>query len=280
MANLVKHEAGRMTLELAEVAHHRQLAQLIDALDRPNFWLLFVRSVEKFVPFDNWVVLRFSDQARPQVFTENPLPDGSADLLFQDYLNGLYLFDPFYLATRETPRSGLFLLDDVAPENFKGTDYYQLYFQRNIVADEAHFNYALENGDTLCFSIGSKHRYTHAETALLTIICPWVIALMRQRLAFEAGADTAPATAREPNWHDGVGARIEQLRDTKLTAREVEISQLLLGGFAVKRIAEKLDISVETVRAHKKHIYGKLQINSQSELFAVFYQAQATPKAA
>lgn len=264
-----------MNLDIVDVAYHRQLAQLIDALDRPNFWLLFVRSIEKFVPFDNWVVLRFSANAKPQVFIENPMPDGSTDLLFQDYLNGLYLFDPFYQACRDNARSGLFLLDDVAPENFKNTDYYQLYFQRNIVADEAQFNHALDNGDTLCFSIGSTQRYTHQEIARLAVIAPWVIALMRQRWLFESTSAPPAPEQKEANWSDGIGARIERLRDIRLTAREVEISQLMLGGFAVKSIAEKLDISVETVRAHKKHIYSKLQINSQSELFAVFYQAQA-----
>ena len=49
----------------------------------------------------------------------------------------------------------------------------------------------------------------------------------------------------------------------------------MLSGFSSKSIAAKLDISVETVRAHRKHIYNKLNINSQSELFAIFYQAQA-----
>jgi DNA-binding CsgD family transcriptional regulator len=264
-----------MNLDIVDVAYHRQLAQLIEAIDRPNFWSLLVRTVERFVDFDNWVVLRFSENAKPQVLNESPMPDGSTDLLFQDYLNGLYLFDPFYLACRDGLPSGLYLLDDVAPENFKSTDYYQLYFQRNIVADEAHFNYAMENGDTLCFSIGSKKKFTHDDIAHLTIICPWVVALLKQRWHIvECAAAPAVSAAKAAGWHAGVGSSIEQLRDIKLTARELEISQLLLSGFAVKSIADKLDISVETVRAHKKHVYSKLQINSQSELFAVFYQAQ------
>jgi DNA-binding CsgD family transcriptional regulator len=265
-----------MNLDIVDVAYHRQLAQLIEAIDRRNFWSLLIRTVERFVDFDNWVVLRFSDGAKPQILNESPMPDGGTDLLFQDYLNGLYLFDPFYLACRDGLPSGLYLLDDVASENFKSTDYYQLYFQRNIVADEVHFNYAMENGDTLCFSIGNEEKFTHGEIAHLTIICPWVVALMKQRWHIvESTAAPAVSTLKAAGWHAVVGHSIEQLRDIKLTARELEISQLLLSGFAVKSIADKLDISVETVRAHKKHVYSKLQINSQSELFAVFYQAQS-----
>jgi len=57
-----------------------------------------------------------------------------------------------------------------------------------------------------------------------------------------------------------------------LTAREIEVAMLSLSGFSSRAIAEKLTISFETVRAHKKHIYSKLGIGSQSELFALFYE--------
>ena len=58
-----------------------------------------------------------------------------------------------------------------------------------------------------------------------------------------------------------------------LTLRENEVAQLMLGGHSSKAIAQRLQISVETVRVHKKHLYCKLGINSQSELFSVFLRA-------
>lgn len=58
-----------------------------------------------------------------------------------------------------------------------------------------------------------------------------------------------------------------------LTTREIEVAMLSLSGFSSRAIGEKLSISFETVRAHKKHIYAKLGISSQSELFAMFYDA-------
>jgi DNA-binding CsgD family transcriptional regulator len=49
---------------------------------------------------------------------------------------------------------------------------------------------------------------------------------------------------------------------------------LMLSGCSSKEIARKLEISVETVKVHKKHMYSKLGIKSQSELFSIFLQAQ------
>lgn len=266
-----------MEVKLQDLNQHRQIAQLIAALDKTNFWTLLVRTLNSFIEFDNWVVLRFSDNEKPLVYIENPTPDGGLDLLFQDYLNGLYLFDPFFVASRDRSQSGLFLLDEVAPENFASTDYYRLYFHKNIVADEIQFNYANDGHHTLCFSMGRGSKFKPEEVAFLSVIAPWVIALMQQRENFERQNEVATDQVKSAPWQDGVERAINKIKGPKLTIREVEIGQLMLSGFSSKSIAAKLQISVETVRAHKKHIYTKLEINSQSELFAIFYQAQNNP---
>lgn len=53
--------------------------------------------------------------------------------------------------------------------------------------------------------------------------------------------------------------------DVKLSKRETEILELLCEGLANKEIADRLDISVETVRVHLKHIYEKLHVRSRTE---------------
>ena len=54
----------------------------------------------------------------------------------------------------------------------------------------------------------------------------------------------------------------------------MEVALLLLSGCSNKEIARKLAISAETVKVHRKHMYSKLGIKSQSELFSLFLQAQ------
>ena len=54
----------------------------------------------------------------------------------------------------------------------------------------------------------------------------------------------------------------------KLAPREQEVLQLLVSGHSYKMIAEKLGITIETVRSHIKRIYEKLQVHSATEAAA------------
>ncbi|VWD09087.1 response regulator transcription factor [Burkholderia contaminans] len=262
-----------MNLTLQDVAWHRSVGRLIESLDQPGFWLALIRLIEEYVAVDSWVALTFGD-GRPQVFAECPYEGGGPDPLFRDYVQGLYQLDPFYIANRDAPKSGLFRLSDVAPECFRDTEYYTLYFTHNVVEDEVQFNVVLDDARTLCLSLGSKRRFSPEQVALLDLIRPWVAGLMRQRLAFEPAAIEAAVPPRGgTRAQDGFERAMARL-GTPLTARELDVIRLILSGRSNKEVANKLSISAETVKVHRRNIYGKLAINSQSELFSLFLNAQ------
>ena len=260
---------------------HRTLGALINAVDKPNFWYVLIRYLRDAVHFESWVVLCFSRDARPEVLAESPGANGGEDELFKDYLNGFYLLDPFYLAFIDDPRAGLVRLDDVAPDHFEAEEYFQRYFQLNVVKDEIHFNLLLEDQRELALLLGSSVRFSVEEMQLFMSITPWIVALMRQRLRFEVSLAAAPA--RRPSApHDVDGA--DEVADNKqptlalgLTARELEILHLLLSGHSSKGIAQHLRISPETVKAHRRHIYTKLGVRSHAELFAMLIRENALP---
>lgn len=258
-----------MGLTLQDLAWHRSVGHLIERLDQADFWLALSRLLRDYVPIDSWVVLLFSN-ARPWVFAESPYEGGGSDPLYQDYLKGLYQLDPFYIACLENPGSGLIRLADVAPECFEQSDYYRLYFNQNVVSDEVQFNVRLDAESTLCLSLGSKSRFLPEQIALLELIRPWVSALMRQRMAFEPVQDEHSAA---DNGESAMNTVVQGL-GMSLTAREMDVARLMLAGCSNKEIARKLEISAETVKVHRRHLYGKLNIKSQSELFALFMRPQ------
>jgi DNA-binding CsgD family transcriptional regulator len=261
-----------MSVTLQDMAWHRSVGQLVEELNQPGFWRALTRMLDEYTPLDSWVALLFSD-GRPQVLGECPYEGDGPDPLFHDYLNGLYALDPFYIANRECPKSGLFRLADVAPERFKQTEYYQRYFTHNVVEDEIQFNVQLDDVRSLCLSLGRKTRFTPEQISLLDLVRPWVLGLMRQRLFFE-DMSTEPLPTQTPHWRGDLERAMERL-GTPLTARELDVIRLILSGCSNKEVASKLAISAETVKVHRRHIYTKLNIKSPQELFSFFLKAQA-----
>ena len=58
--------------------------------------------------------------------------------------------------------------------------------------------------------------------------------------------------------------------ETTLTPREQEILTELSKGYRDKEIADRLSISIPTVRTHIRHIYERLQVRSRAEAVAKF----------
>lgn len=56
----------------------------------------------------------------------------------------------------------------------------------------------------------------------------------------------------------------------KLTEREEEILAFLSKGYANKEIADKMQLSMSTVRTHLRHIYEKLHVRSRTEAVIKF----------
>lgn len=70
-----------------------------------------------------------------------------------------------------------------------------------------------------------------------------------------------------------------KIRDesTRLSVREEQILMLLSQGYANKVIADKLELSIDTVCSHLKHVFNKLHVSSRTEA-VVRYMASKTPQ--
>ena len=58
----------------------------------------------------------------------------------------------------------------------------------------------------------------------------------------------------------------------ELNSREKQIVEGIIDGLSYKLIADKYQISIDTVRKYIKSVYKKLQINSKAELFNKYHQ--------
>ena len=93
---------------------------------------------------------------------------------------------------------------------------------------------------------------------------------------FQGGSPMSPEIARK------VVLFFHKRRDLttemeQLTSRETEILSLLAKGHLYKEIADKMNISLDTVRTHLQHIYNKLQVHSRHAAVLKFL-GQHAPK--
>jgi LuxR family maltose regulon positive regulatory protein len=53
-----------------------------------------------------------------------------------------------------------------------------------------------------------------------------------------------------------------------MSGREVEVLRLLASGISNQEIAARLFVSLDTVKTHLKHIYGKLGVHNRARAVA------------
>lgn len=83
----------------------------------------------------------------------------------------------------------------------------------------------------------------------------------------KGGAPMSPQIARKVISHFSEEAP-KKNEDSMLTNREQDIVNGLVDGLSYKLIADRYDISIDTVRAHIRNIYKKLHVNSKAEVIA------------
>jgi LuxR family maltose regulon positive regulatory protein len=73
------------------------------------------------------------------------------------------------------------------------------------------------------------------------------------------------AFVSEPKTEGPTSSHVRGSLIEPLSERELEILSLLAGGLTNREIAERLVLSVGTVKVHLKHIYGKLDAHSRTQ---------------
>jgi LuxR family maltose regulon positive regulatory protein len=94
-----------------------------------------------------------------------------------------------------------------------------------------------------------------------------------ERILAAFSRSQSPGTARGEQLAPDLPAGIEPLALIEpLTDRELDVLRLMAEGLKYKEIAERLFISLNTVRSHVKAIYGKLNVNNRTQAIEIARQ--------
>jgi len=242
------------------------LAEAIRVAGSAEFFPSLTRYLQAIAPFEGIFVTRLRDRRQPEHVYDN-VRAGRRIQVIDQYLDGAYLLDPFYDAFRTNARSRVLRLGDVAPDRFQHSTYFRRYYSNLRLRDELAI-FAQQGMDSVIFySIGRvtrETRFRQRDVAefrrALPVICAVTSRHFEMPLRNESVATPAPEIADA----------ISHFGDEVLTHREREIAGLILKGHSTASIAALTEIAVGTVKIHRKNLYRKLGISSQTELFTMF----------
>ena len=255
--------------KLAELA-----GELLRHIDREDFLQRLGGCLAQLVDFDNFIVFRFQERCAAElVATTLDFARLRGDMA--PYIDGLHLLDPFYIAATAGRRRGFLRMAEVAPESFEESEYFRIFYKDVHVIDEARFVVELDGSELIHVFLERENPnvlYSAAELQTLKALEPLVEGLLEKHWEWRGMSASVHGAARTPLAF-GVRSVIGNLKRKALTAREIDIVELTIKGHSAKSIAHELSISEGTVINHKRNIYAKLDISSQSQLFHMFLQA-------
>jgi DNA-binding CsgD family transcriptional regulator len=89
----------------------------------------------------------------------------------------------------------------------------------------------------------------------------------------ELGSDADGSRPHPAVVHRGLASRLGAL-----TARELGVLELVVAGASNGEIAERLAVSVATVKTHVKNIMAKLRVENRSQVIAAYFGAMEEPR--
>ncbi|OLY73141.1 helix-turn-helix transcriptional regulator [Pseudomonas sp. ATCC PTA-122608] len=246
------------------------MARVTDSIGQSGFAATLFEALGYLQPIQATTLYFYPRGGMPSALfeLEGPwLPQGNV----RQYLSGFYLLDPFYGACVEGVSSGCYDLADVAPDHFELSEYFQSFYRHSHLEDELNYILQSSNGSSLAVSLAFTQKLDAATTQQFKRIAPWVLAMLGKHFV---GLD-AHGARFENLLEQRIHSALNNFGSSILTERECRIAQLILRGHSTRSLAERLDVSEDTIKSHRKHIYTKLDIGAQSELFALFIDSLA-----
>lgn len=241
------------------------MARPLAVVNTPGFSRVLIESIKSLVAFDEASVIVYETANLP-VF-DFMTPETNTQSSLDIFVQGAFLLDPYYVAAVFEGKHGFFRLRELAPDGFRRSEYYRIYYRQSGLQDECGYLVPIQDGGFINIALGKtrSRAFSDRQLSLLGDIEPLVNALCSAHWRQKTNPPRPRVKLRKQ-----LGAALDSFGSSVLTRREREVVNLILLGHTTRMLAKVLHISPETVKLHRKHAYKKLDISTQSELFHLF----------
>lgn len=245
-----------------------QVAKLLPHVRTDLFIPMLADMFKELVPTNNIMVITYPSKSLPRI-EYNDLPAHRVSII-DKYVKGAFLLDPYYLAASKQAKVGFFHLSALSPDGFDESEYNRVYFQFCGLYDECGYIFQLDDEGKYFVNISlgridETERFCESDLKQLAEVTPLIASLVKSHWQEEESeAD------QQPDLRKQLETALESFGTSILTERENQMVQMILHGYSSKAIAARFNISVETVKLHRKNAYAKLDLSTQGELFNLF----------
>lgn len=253
---------------------NRDISRAIAALGTEQFFPTLIEAIHGQVRIDYPQIWLYHRELPPKILYHG-IPGHAVANQIDRYLEGPYREDPFYQTSMHQPRSKIYRLARVAMGKLHDSDYYRNYYADTGTCDEAVYLAKLQAGNVINLSImrlADRAPFTDQEYETLYLLAEPVSELLKSHTEHN---DFAATHLIQPGIDHQIDLAFRTFGASLLSPREKDVLELMLRGYGTDISAERLDIAVETVRRHRKSIYRKLDVSSQTDLFSLFLNAMS-----
>lgn len=248
----------------------KALAQAIVKVNSNNFPHVLSAFVKELIAFDNLIIIAYCGEQNPIVLYREYTDPIVYQHMDTEYVTGAYLLDPFYLEHLKGIQVGLWRLLDVAPDRFKRTDYYKVYYQQTTLQDEVAIFAGIGPVMTLtaCFGKDRSSGTSFTKKGLKTLKEYENVLTALIKVHWRDFKPDREMNLDLPPLHERLRDAFEKESGIALSPRQAEVAMYILRGHSSLSISLNLGISPETVKVFRRQLYAKCNISSQAELFA------------
>ena len=255
------------------------LANIVAHVGEPIFFQQVFAAIEAQVPVAMPQAWLYHKDLPPKLL-DHKISKEAYTSQVDKYLEGPYREDPFFKISLSAPRNNCYRLSRLITGNFEDSSYHRDYYGSTGTVDEAIIVTRLGDGSVVNISfmrLESHGEFSDGEYNWLYSVSQVIAELIELHTRRE---EFVESNLLQPGVDHHIQQGFEYFGTSYVSEREQEVLELLLRGYGADTSAERLNISLETVRRHRKSIYKKLDVNSQADLFALFintipYVAQA-----